>query len=177
MVRDLERGSYVCVHPGASVPERRWPAERFAAVADWLAGHGLRVLLTGTIREADLCHAVGQAMRAEALDLSGRTGLGSLGVLLEGARMLVCNDTGVSHVAAALRVPSVVLAPAANIARWAPSDRRRHRVLDQDATPQAAIAEAEDTTPLGNGPRRLTRQWQRFASRGSEVSSRAIEAR
>lgn len=139
----LEAGAFACVHPGASVPERRWPAERFAAVADDLAARGLRVVLTGARAESGLTRRVARLMRAPALDLAGRTDLGTLAALLEGARLLVCNDTGVSHLAAALRVPSVVLAPPANIARWAPADRGRHRVLPQDVGPRAAVAQAE----------------------------------
>jgi ADP-heptose:LPS heptosyltransferase len=48
-------------------------------------------------------------MQAQSLDLAGRTTLGALAVLIEGARLLVCNDTEVSHIAAALKVPSVVI--------------------------------------------------------------------
>jgi ADP-heptose:LPS heptosyltransferase len=129
----LERGGYVCVHPGASVPERRWPPEHFAAVADRLTDRGLAVVLTGTAEEAGLTQAVAARMRAPALDYAGRTDLGTAGALIEGARVLVCNDTGVSHLAAALRVPSVVLSTGDNPARWAPADRRRHRVLCREA--------------------------------------------
>ncbi len=111
------------------MPERRWPAECFAAVADELAGCGLGVVLTGTAGEAGLTRAVADAMQAPARDLAGKTGLGAADALLSGARLLVCNDTGVSHLAAALRVPSVVISTGDNPARWAPTDSRRHRVL------------------------------------------------
>ena len=63
-------------------------------------------------------------MRFEALDLAGRTTLGTLAAILERARMLVCNDTGVSHLADALSVPSVVISTGDNPERWAPVDRR-----------------------------------------------------
>jgi ADP-heptose:LPS heptosyltransferase len=129
---DLRPGEYVCVHPGASVPERRWPVGQFAAVADALAGHGLAVVLTGCAEEAHLTRSVARAMRTPALDLAGKTDLGACAVLLAGARLLVCNDTGVSHLAAAVRTPSVVLSTSHNSARWAPADRRRHRVLCTD---------------------------------------------
>jgi ADP-heptose:LPS heptosyltransferase len=145
-VRELRPGEYACVHPGASVPERRWPTERFAASADALAATGLSIVLTGTAREADLTRAVGRKMRAPSVDLAGRTELGTAAALIEGARLLVCNDTGVSHLAAALRVPSVVISTGDNPERWAPSDRRRHRVLCRDsgvAAPEV-IAQAED---------------------------------
>lgn len=120
---------FACIHPGASTAGKRWPAERFAAVADALAERGLRVVLTGGADERYATAAVARAMRAPALDLAGRTGLGALGALLADARIVVCNDTGVSHLADALRVPSVVVFMAADPARWAPADRALHRPL------------------------------------------------
>src|SRR5262249_13938727 len=84
-------GASVCVHPGASVPERRWPPERFAAVADALARRGLRVVLTGTAAEAGLTQAVARSLRAPCLDLAGRTSLGAAAALLSRTRLLVSN--------------------------------------------------------------------------------------
>jgi ADP-heptose:LPS heptosyltransferase len=138
-------GRYVCIHPGASVRERRWPAEHFAGVAARMAGHELGIVLTGTAGEAGLTRAVAVASRASCLDLAGRTDLGTLAALLEGARLLVCNDTGVSHLAAALGVPSVVISTGDNPERWAPIDRTRHRVLckPEGVRPDEVIAEAE----------------------------------
>jgi ADP-heptose:LPS heptosyltransferase len=139
---ELEPGGYACVHPGASVAPRRWPTGRFAAVASALADRGLRIVLTGTSAEAELTRAVARALPVPCLDLTGLTDLGSLGALLGRARLLVCNDTGISHVAAALRVPSVVISTADNPERWAPSDASLHRVLCSD--PLVEVAEAID---------------------------------
>lgn len=122
-------GRFVCVHPGASVPERRWPADRFAAVADALAARGLRVALTGTAGERSLTAAVAAGMTAPALDLAGKTDLGTSAAVIASARLLVCNDTGVSHVAAAVGTPSVVVSTGDNPARWSPPDAARHHVL------------------------------------------------
>ena len=125
----LAPGAYACLHPGASTPARRWPAERFAAVGDALAARGLRVALTGTAGEAAVTGAVAAAMRAPALDLAGRTPLGALALLLGGAACLVTNDTGVAHLAAATRTPSITVFLAAEPARWAPINRARHRIV------------------------------------------------
>jgi ADP-heptose:LPS heptosyltransferase len=144
----LRPGEYACLHPGASNRNTRWPAEAFAAVADRLAAGGLRPVLTGLEADAPVTARVRAAMRAPALDLVGRTTLGALGVLLTGARLLVCNDTGVSHVAAALGVPSVVIFTGSDARRWAPLDRRRHRPVgrlpdgEREATPDDVLAEA-----------------------------------
>jgi hypothetical protein len=74
----------------------------------------------------------------------GRTTLGSLGMLLRHARMLVSNDTGVSHVAAALAVPSVIICINSDPVRWSPLNRQLHRVLlGRDTTVDSVLAEAE----------------------------------
>jgi ADP-heptose:LPS heptosyltransferase len=127
----LELESYVCVHPGARLLSRRWPVERFAQVADRLAAGGYTVVVTGSTEEMPLAAALVQHMRESALDLAGKTSLGGLAQLIGRARLLVCNDTGVSHVAAAVGTPSVVVCCGADPVRWAPLDAVRHRVLYQ----------------------------------------------
>jgi len=125
----LQPGAYAVVHPGASVPIRRWPARRFAAVADALAVHGLRVVLTGNAEEAATTAAVAGAMRSTPLDLAGVTSLGGLGALLAGARIVVSNDTGVAHLAEATGTMTVRIFRASDPARWAALDRTRHAAL------------------------------------------------
>lgn len=122
-------GSYVCIHPGARLPSRRWLPKRFAYVADGLANQGLEVVLTGSTDERPIVDAVLHEMRAPSIDMCGRTELGSLAALIAGARLLVSNDTGVSHIAAAVATPSVIVCSGADPQRWAPLDRKRHRVL------------------------------------------------
>lgn len=123
---------YAVLHPGSQWPSRRWPAERFAAIGDALAGAGISVLVTGTNAEAALTQRVVAAMSRPASDLAGRTTLGVLGALIERAAVVVCNDGGVSHIAAALGTPSVVVANGSDVDRWSPADGTRHRVLSHD---------------------------------------------
>lgn len=120
---------YVCIHPGARLASRRWSPERFARVADGLAADGFSIVLTGTREEAPILSAVREAMAAPAIDLAGHTSLGTLAALVAEARLVVCNDTGMSHVAAAVGTPSVVVACGSDPERWRPLDQARHRVL------------------------------------------------
>jgi ADP-heptose:LPS heptosyltransferase len=125
----LERESYVVVHAGSQLPSRRWPAERFAQAADALAKEGLQIVLTGTREEAGVTEAVKRAMQATPLDLTGLTTLGGVAALVARARLVLANDTGISHIAAALQAPSVIVASGSDPRRWAPLDQRLHRVL------------------------------------------------
>lgn len=150
-VRHLQPGKYVCIHPGASVSDRRWSPCYFVGVANALAELGFQVLLTGTAAEADLTRAVASSMAAPAINLAGRTSLGALAALLKGSALLVCNDTGVSHLAAALEVKSIVIFSNSDPGRWAPLNRDRHRVVvhrSSDAgnrdTLAAVLIEAKD---------------------------------
>ena len=169
-VRGLEPGSFACLHAGAFAAARRWPAASFAAVGDQLARRGLQVLLTGSAAEAEVTRAVREAMCRPAVDLAGRTSLGALAALLARARLLVCNDTGVSHLATALGVPSVVIFSASDPDRWAPLDTRRHRALGRpgwaeadggrpgppgvEVRPEDVLVQADDL--LGAGLRRAS---------------------
>jgi ADP-heptose:LPS heptosyltransferase len=123
-------GCYAIVHPGAQLPSRRWMPERFAAVADAFAAQGLAVVLTGTAAERPLAQAVRAACRQPPVDLTGRTAsLWTLGALVESAAVVVANDTGLSHVAAATGTRSVIVASGSDVARWRPLDHARHVVL------------------------------------------------
>jgi ADP-heptose:LPS heptosyltransferase len=127
----LRSGHYAVLHPGASSPTRRWPAARFAAVGDALAGDGLAVVVTGVPGERDVSAAVSAAMRAPAVDLTGATGLGGLAALLRDAAVLVGNDTGSAHVAAAVGAASVTVFLPGDPVRWA-HPGARHRAVAAD---------------------------------------------
>lgn len=120
---------YICIHPGARKSDRRWPVENFAHVADGLAALGLQIVLTGSKDEARLTAATALNIKSPAVDLGGKTSLGVLGALISRARLLLSNDTGVSHIANAVKTPSVVLFSVPDMDRWAPKDKQLHRIL------------------------------------------------
>ncbi|MBX6313693.1 MAG: glycosyltransferase family 9 protein [Isosphaeraceae bacterium] len=117
----------VVLHPGASDPQRRWPPEKFAAVGDALAAAGAHVLVTGIPREQPLVEAVLGAMRAEAQSLCGALSLGGLAGLLARCRVVVSNDTGPLHVAAAVGTATVGIYWCGNLITAGPLSRTRHR--------------------------------------------------
>lgn len=129
--RGLVPARTVLVHPGARLASRRWGAPRFAVVARELARRGLVIAVTGTAQERPLARHILAAV-PKAHDLIDATPLGVLAALVSRCRLVVCNDTGMSHVAAAVRTPSVVVASGSDVRRWAPLDAARHPVLWRD---------------------------------------------
>jgi ADP-heptose:LPS heptosyltransferase len=126
----LEPYQYICIHPGARDPEKCWPTLRFSQVADRLADeYGLPIVLTGAASEGKLTAAVARRMRHRAVDTAAPISVGAMAALISRARLIICNDTGVSHIAAGLKVPSVVIFSKADMRRWAPLDKQRHHCL------------------------------------------------
>jgi ADP-heptose:LPS heptosyltransferase len=119
------------IHPGAATGARRWPAERFAAVARAERARGAPVVVTGSTSERDLAAFVARtAGLPPDANLAGRTDLGSLARVVAAAGRVVCGDTGVAHLATALGTPSVILFGPTAPAEWGPpAERARHRVL------------------------------------------------
>lgn len=159
----LMPGQYICLHPGASIESRRWSAAGFVQVAQQLAHQGHRLVLTGTAAERGLTGDIWAAINEPGIplpvNLAGRTCLGSLAVLLRHAALLVCNDTGISHLGAALQTPSVVVFSDSDIERWAPGDRTRHRIVDSrqtgPATPDQVLHQAHELLQVPPPPNPL----------------------
>jgi ADP-heptose:LPS heptosyltransferase len=124
-------GSYVVLHPGGARSTNRWAPHNFQAVGASLAASGRRIVVTGSAAERSLGSEVAAGIPG-AIGIAGQTGLDELGWLLRRAELLITNDTGVSHVASALRVPSVVVFSEGgedHRRRWSPLDAKRHRAV------------------------------------------------
>ena len=125
----------VAIHPSASCISKRWMPQRFGAVADRLmeTQHSRIILIAGP-DDAVHAHDVANAMRRQPLNLAGKLSIGELACLLKRCRLLISNDSGPVHIAAAVGTPVVTLFGRAqagvNAARWRPLGPR-HVVLDK----------------------------------------------
>jgi len=145
----------VLLHPGADAPARRWPPERFAAVARALRRRGERVVVLAGPGEEHLAQRVAR---------DGRTGddptplivacppWAVLARLVAEARALIAGDTGPAHLASALGTPSVVLFGPVSPELWGPPERGgRHRALwapDDPELPRPGDPHGAEPDPL-----------------------------
>ena len=143
----LTSRDFVLLVPGSSPnhPEKRWPAEQFGLLAGALDRAGYAPVVVGSAPEAALGAAIHAACPA-ALDLVGRTDLGLLAALAQRAALIVGNDTGVCHLAAAAGCAVIALfSRATDPERCAPRGRLVRVIAELDLADLAAgtvIAEA-----------------------------------
>jgi ADP-heptose:LPS heptosyltransferase len=105
-----ETQPWAVVHPGASAPSRRYPAESWAEACALLAGeHGVQLVMTGDAGEASLVEEIQRAAGLPHRSLAGRLGLDTLAAVLETAPLFLAGNTGPVHLAAAVGTPVVDL--------------------------------------------------------------------
>ena len=158
LVRDATDGASdaapTVVHPGAASAARRWPVERWAAVARAERDAGRVVVVTGSGAERELAaEVVRRAGLPPAANRAGTTDLLGLAQTVATAGRVVCGDSGVAHLATALRTPSVVLFGPVSPARWGPPPERAdlHRVLWRPPAPHRAQPDAAGVPPSPAG--------------------------
>jgi ADP-heptose:LPS heptosyltransferase len=130
---DIDVGRFAgatVIHPGAASAARRWPADRWAAVARHERTQGRDVVVTGGPDEDGLADAVARFAGVDAANvLAGRTSIVELATLVAVAGRVICGDTGVAHLASAFATPSAVLFGPTPPARWGPPGNGRHVAL------------------------------------------------
>lgn len=125
-----QRTGTVVIHPGAAYAARRWPAERFAAVAARMHRDGHDVAVTGSAAEEPLVRSVvDMAGLPESANRAGQLAILDLVELIAGSRLLVCGDTGVGHIATATGTPSVLIFGPTPPSRWGPRGAGPHVAL------------------------------------------------
>lgn len=98
----LPQGRIVAINPGASEDHRRWPATHFARLVEQLQTSGFTPVLTGAPADRAVCAAIVRELSTTIADFSGKTTIPEMARLLHQAELLVSNDTGAVHLAAAV---------------------------------------------------------------------------
>ena len=124
---ELKNKQYICIHPGVSSSRKSWPLNNFVKTADVLASQGYQIVFTGSGDESDLVDEIMARMNYPAVNTAKyNLSLGQLAVLLTNCLLIICNDSGVSQLAVALKVKSIVIFINSDQERWAPIDRIHH---------------------------------------------------
>ena len=112
------------LHPEAGrrdEPRRRWPLERYIALADTLVGrYGAQIVLTGAPTEVETSQEIAARMKHPALVLAGQTDVNQLAALFAAATLVVSGNCGPMHLAAAANAPVIGLHGPTNFAQWGP---------------------------------------------------------
>ncbi|HRZ86972.1 MAG TPA: lipopolysaccharide heptosyltransferase II [bacterium] len=125
---------YIVINPGGNWERKRWPCERFAGLADRLAAaHPCRIVITGGEQDRATAGAIAGLMRTQPVIAAGRTDLRTLGAVLAGAALYIGNDSGPTHIAAAVGVPVIALFGPTDPALTGPAGRGSIRVISRSA--------------------------------------------
>ncbi|SUP40328.1 glycosyltransferase family 9 protein [Veillonella criceti] len=94
---------------GSAVPEKRWPQERFAQVADYFCEKGYKVVFFGGPMDVDMVDSVVVHMHHTPIVATGQFSLGELAAAIHRCSLFITNDSGPMHVAVSQHVPLVAL--------------------------------------------------------------------
>jgi ADP-heptose:LPS heptosyltransferase len=148
-LESLAGQAFVALFPGASIPERRWGAEKFHRLGVWLNEQGLAVVVVGGGQDRE----VGKTILAgcQGLNLAGSTSLAETAAILQRSSLLVTGDSGVLHMAVGLDVPTVSLFGPGIADKWAPRGEK-HSVLNKNL-PCSPCTRFGTTPPCPDGGR------------------------
>lgn len=116
--------------PGANVDVKRWPAERFAVVGQALRERGYSLVTVGGPEDREAAGVIEKALGGKVTRLEGKLTLPEVAAVLGQCAVVVTNDTGPMHMAAAVGVPLVALFCSVNLKRYRPwMDEKLYRAL------------------------------------------------
>lgn len=127
----------VAIHPGASIPERRWPPERYAEVAESLAGAGAGIVVLGGREDVKAARAVMARLDGRpAVNVAGRSSLAQAAAIISRADVYLSADTGVLHLAYGVGTRTVHLFGPGVLSKWGPPGHRfRSVAVDVPCSP------------------------------------------
>ena len=121
--------NFVAIAPGAAGPYRRWPAERYAAVASRITRRNFGVIVLGASDAAAAARQIVERNDSKnVLDLSGQTTLAQTAAILQRAYLSLSADTGILHIASGVGTPTIALFGPGLHRKWAPPGKRHSLV-------------------------------------------------
>lgn len=142
LLQSIDSETFVVIFPGASIPEKRWGADRFRRVAEVLSAFGVKVVVVGGKEDCRQSEAI--AGGGLGLNLAGMTSLPETAAVIRKSALLLSGDSGVLHIAAGLGVPTVSLFGPGRASKWAP--RGDHHIVINKELP------CSPCTTFGNTP-------------------------
>jgi ADP-heptose:LPS heptosyltransferase len=130
-----ENAIIVGFQAGAATRYKMWPKENFIELGRRLlaCNPALRIILTGSKHEKNLCDAIAEEIGEGALSASGRISLKQMSALVKKMHLLVTNDTGTMHIAIALKTKTVSLFCPTNYQGVGPiQDTHLHTIVHKD---------------------------------------------
>ena len=123
-----ESQKFIVIFPGASIPERRWGAEKFSRLCRQLNNSGLQVVILGGKEDKGAGDKIIQGNNG--LNLAGKTNLAESAAILDRARLLISGDSGILHIAVSLDTPTISMFGPGITKKWAPQGNR-HIVINK----------------------------------------------
>lgn len=122
----------VCLFPGATIPERLWPVERWAKVVDFLSGSGRQCVLLGGKMEIELCQKIQSLCSTDSvMNMSGKLSLLETAWLFKQSMLLVSTDSGILHLGVICNLPTVSLFGSGIQEKWGPKGHK-HTVISSN---------------------------------------------
>lgn len=119
VVARLAVSDFAVIHPGTAFFTKQWPVANFARTAEFLSTKGISVVAVGSKGETEVLNELKSESRVP-ITIFDDLSLPEITALLSKARLFVGNDSGIAHIAAAVRTPSVVVFGSSNRDHWRP---------------------------------------------------------
>ncbi|MDW8055173.1 MAG: glycosyltransferase family 9 protein [Elusimicrobiota bacterium] len=120
---DIHEKQFVIIHPGCGIHGyyRQWNTEKYAEVAEYIfSNYALKILLTGSKDDLETVKKIIKIAKVNLIDFAGKTTLDELIALVSMAKFVICGNTGVLHIAAAVRTPTIAIHGPTDPAKWGP---------------------------------------------------------
>ncbi len=118
----IKEKKFVIIHPGCGIHGyyRQWDEEKYALVAEYLSSKGYKVVLTGSKDDIKIANRIQKLVSFETLNLVGKTTVEELICLVSFSKFVICGNTGILHIAAALNIPTIAIHGPTDANKWGP---------------------------------------------------------